>query len=249
MADLKGKVALVTGASSGIGREVALRLARRGADVFAVAEGTEAALREVTAACGGRSTFRIMDLAFAGVAEKMVEDCLATFGRVDILVNNAGARCYKPFGEFTQQDYEFVQGVNLRTPFFASQAVLPAMRAQGGGRIVIVASCFGEVAAPNAAIYGLTKAALIHLTKSIAFECSASGIVVNSISPGPTLTPYIQKLMADRPELPEKFVANVPMGRFIKTEEVAEAIEFLCTSEGTAIQGANLLIDGGFVIH
>ena len=249
MADLKGKVALVTGASSGIGREVALRLARRGADVFAVAEGTEAALREVTAACGGRSTFRIMDLAFAGVAEKMVEDCLATFGRVDILINNAGVRCYKAFGEFTQEDYEFVQGVNLRTPFFASQAVLPAMRAQGGGRIVIVGSQLGEVAAPDAALYGLTKAALIHLTKSIAFECSASGIVVNSISPGPTLTPYIQKLMADRPELPEKFVANVPMGRFIKTEEVAEAIEFLCTSEGTAIQGANLLIDGGFVIH
>jgi NAD(P)-dependent dehydrogenase (short-subunit alcohol dehydrogenase family) len=249
MADLKGKVALVTGASSGIGREVALRLARRGADVFAVAEGTEAALREVTAACGGRSTFRIMDLAFAGVAEKMVEDCLATFGRVDILVNNAGARCYKPFGEFTQQDYEFVQGVNLRTPFFASQAVLPAMRAQGGGRIVIVGSQLGEVAAPDAALYGLTKAALIHLTKSIAFECGASGIVVNCVSPGPTETPYITNRLADKPELRKKMLANVPLGRFLRTEEVAEAIEFLCISEGTAIQGHNLLVDGGWVIH
>jgi NAD(P)-dependent dehydrogenase (short-subunit alcohol dehydrogenase family) len=123
------------------------------------------------------------------------------------------------------------------------------MRAQGGGRIVIVGSQLGEVAAPDAALYGLTKAALIHLTKSIAFECGASGIVVNCVSPGPTETPYITNRLADKPELRKKMLANVPLGRFLRTEEVAEAIEFLCTSEGTAIQGANLLIDGGFVIH
>jgi NAD(P)-dependent dehydrogenase (short-subunit alcohol dehydrogenase family) len=249
VADLSGKVALVTGASSGIGREVAVRLARRGADVFVVAEGTEAALREVAAACGGKATWRVIDLAVAGAAERMVADCLATLGRVDILINNAGVRCYKAFGEFTQEDYEFVQGVNLRTPFFACQAVLPAMRAQGSGRIVNIGSQLGSTATQDAALYGMTKAALIYLTRAIAFECAASGIVANCVSPGPTDTAFLINRLADKPQLREKMEANVPLGRFLKIEEVAEAVEFLSTCEGMAIQGHDLLVDGGWVLH
>jgi NAD(P)-dependent dehydrogenase (short-subunit alcohol dehydrogenase family) len=249
VAKLDGKAALVTGASNGIGREVALRLAGCGADVFVVAEGTEAALREVAAACGGRSAWRMVDLAVAGAAERMVADCLATLGRIDILVNNAGVRCRKAFGEFTQEDYEFVQGVNLRAPFFACQAVLPAMRAQGGGRIVNIGSQLGSTAFQDHALYGLTKAALIYLTRAIAFECAASGIVVNCVSPGPTDTAYMVDRLADKPELRKRMEEYVPLGRFGKPEEVAEAVVFLATCEGAAIQGHDLLVDGGWLTH
>ena len=249
MADLNGRVALVTGASSGIGRAVALRLAQDGAEIFAVAEGPEAALRDAAARCGGRSTWRAIDLAEPGAAERMVAECLATLGRVDILVNNAGMRCRKPFGDFTGEDWDFVTGVNLRAPFFAAQAVLPAMRAQGGGRIVNIGSQFGSVAYAEHALYGLTKAALIYLTKAIAFECAKDGIVVNCVSPGPTDTEYMVNRLANQPEMRAQMSAQVPLGRFGRTEEVAEAVVFLATSDGTAIQGHNLVVDGGWLTH
>ena len=247
MAALQGKVALVTGGSSGIGREVALRLAALGADLFVVAEGPETALREVAALCGGRSTWRAIDLAETGAAERMVAECLATLGRVDILVNNAGVRCRKPFGEFTDEDFSFVTGVNLRTPFFAAQAVLPAMRAQGGGRIINIGSQFGSAAYQEHALYGLTKAALIYLTKAIALECAASGIMVNCVSPGPTDTEYMVNRLSNQPATREQMTACVPMGRFGQTAEVAEAVVFLATAEGTAIHGHNLVVDGGWL--
>jgi NAD(P)-dependent dehydrogenase (short-subunit alcohol dehydrogenase family) len=254
MPDLSGKVALVTGASRGIGKEVALRLAGHGAAVFLVAEGTEEELRTVAESCAQRSGgkrvgWRAIDLAGAGAAEKMVADCLAELGRVDILINNAGVRCRKAFGDFTQEDYEWVQGVNLRTPFFACQATLPTMRAQGGGRIVNIGSQFGSAAFEDHALYGMTKAAIIYLTRAIAFECASSGIVVNCVSPGPTDTDYMIARLADKPELRRKMEGYVPLGRFGKTEEVAEAVVFLATSEGTAIQGHDLLVDGGWLTH
>jgi len=249
MAGLNGKVALVTGASSGIGRAVALRLAADGATVFAVAEGPEAALREVAAACGGRSEWRAIDLAVPGAAEGMVAECLTALGRIDILVNNAGVRCRKPFGEFTHEDWDFVTGVNLRAAFFAAQAVLPAMRAQGGGRIVNIGSQFGVVSYAEHALYGLTKAAIIHLTKSIAVECAKDGITVNCVSPGPTDTEYMVNRLSNQPETREQMTREVPLGRFLKTEEIAEAVAFLASSAGTAIQGHNLVVDGGWLAH
>lgn len=254
MASLNGKVALITGASRGIGAEVARRLAGLGASTFLVADGTEEELAAVAATArelnaSGQAVWRVIDLSSPGAAEEMVAECLSVLGRVDILINNAGARCRKPFGEFTLEDFELVNAVNVRAPFFAAQAVVPIMRAQGAGRIVNIGSQFGVTAFEDHALYGMTKAALIYLTRAIAFECAAGGIVVNSVSPGATETAYMTDRLSEKPDLRRKMEGYVPLGRFSRTEEVAEAIVFLATSEGSAVQGNNILVDGGWVIH
>jgi NAD(P)-dependent dehydrogenase (short-subunit alcohol dehydrogenase family) len=249
-----GQVALITGGSSGIGRETAQALAALGASVFLVSEGPEDWLREAAEACrvaskGAPAEWRMVDLAVAGNAEAAVAACVQTLGRIDILVNNAGVRRRKPFGEFTHQDFEDVVAVNLRAPFFACQAALPAMKAQGKGRIVNVGSQLGSVATAEHALYGMSKAALIYLTKAIALECAASRVTVNCVSPGATETAYMTARLAAHPTTRHAMLGHIPLGRFTRPAEVAEAIVFLATCEGDAIQGHDLLVDGGWVTH
>ncbi|MFC7474694.1 SDR family NAD(P)-dependent oxidoreductase [Dankookia sp. GCM10030260] len=247
------KVALLTGASRGIGRETARALAAKEFHLFLVAEGTAeelaAAAAECRAAGAPDAAQAIFDLGVPGAAEAMVAAALARFGRVDVLVNNAGIRCRKPFGTFTRADFAQVLEVNLAAAFFASQAALPAMRAQGGGRIIHVASQMGRVAAEDNAVYGATKAALIQLTKSMAFELAKEGIQVNSVSPGPIATDYNIVSYGRIPGRTEQMTARVPLGRFGTPAEVAEAIVFLATAEGSFIQGHDLVVDGGYTIQ
>ncbi len=247
------KVALLTGASRGIGRETALALAATGFSLFLVAEGTAEELDNVAAGCRAagapEASSAIFDLSMPGAAEDMVAAALARFGRVDVLVNNAGIRRRKPFGSFTRTDFAEVLEVNLAAAFFASQAVLPAMRAQGGGRIIHVASQMGRVAAEDNAIYGATKAALIQLTKSMAFELAKEGIQVNSVSPGPIATEYNIESYGRIPGRMEQMTARVPLGRFGTPAEVAEAVVFLATAAGGFIQGHDLVVDGGYTIQ
>lgn len=255
MRSMNGKVALVTGASRGIGRAVAFRLADLGASLFLVADGTRDELEAVASECrrrqGGRDEagYALHDLAEFSAAEAMVAGALARFGRVDVLVNNAGVRRHRRFGEFSREDYEFVLNVNLRAPFFASQAVLPAMRKAGGGRIIHIASQMGVVASPFNAVYGLTKAALIHLTKSMAYELAKDGVTVNAVSPGPIATQYNLDRFKKEPVLRREIEAATPAGRFGEPDEVAEAVAFLASCEGSFVQGHNFLVDGGYVIH
>ena len=254
MARLDGKVALITGGSRGIGRATAYRFARLGASLYLAADETEAELATVAAECqrlnpGGRTSYGLHDLTGRTEAEAMVGACLAAFGRVDILVNNAGVRCRKKFGEFTLDDFDFVVGVNLRAPFMASQAVLPAMRRAGGGRIIHVASQLGEVAMSDHSLYGAAKAGLIYLTKAMAYELAREGISVNAVSPGPIATAYNLDRLKDNPEVKARMESYAPVGRFGEPDEVAEAIAFLASSDGTYIHGHNLLVDGGFVVH
>jgi len=255
MSSLSGKVAIVTGASSpdGIGRAIARRLAREGASVFVVAEGTRGELEEAARECSmlgaSRAGHAVFDLAQEGAAEDMVKEAEKLFGRIDILVNNAGVRARKKFGEFTRQDFNHAIAVNLAAPFFASQAVVPIMRKQGGGRIIHIASQMGMVTHECRAVYGLTKAGLIHLAKSMAFELGADNIIVNAISPGPILTGHIAELIAKEPELGRKRLEYIPAKRFGKAEEIAELAFFLASTPATFLQGANLLIDGGYTTH
>lgn len=247
------KVALLTGASRGIGRETALALAAKGLAPFLVAEGTTAELAEVEAACRAvgapDAATAVFDLGVPGAAEAMVAAALGRFGRVDVLVNNAGIRCRKSFGSFTRADFTGLIEVNLAAAFFASQAVLPAMRAQGGGRIIHVASQAGRVASEDNALYGCAKAALIQLTRSMAFELAREGIQVNSVSPGPIATQYNIESYGRIPGRTEQMIGRVPAGRMGEPREIAEAIAFLATAEGGFIQGHDLVVDGGYTIQ
>ncbi len=249
----KGKVALVTGASRGIGRAAALALAAEGFSLFLAADGTEAELAdagaEARAAGAPAANHACFDLAQPGEAERMVAAALAGFGRVDVLLNNAGIRCRKGFGAFTREDFALMSSVNIAAAFFASQAVLPAMRAQGGGRIIHMASQLGSVAAEENALYGLTKAALIHLAKNMAFELARENIQVNAISPGPIATDFLMQSWANQPGKIATMTSRVPAGRFGTPAEIAEAVVFLATQQGSFMQGHNLVVDGGYIIH
>jgi NAD(P)-dependent dehydrogenase (short-subunit alcohol dehydrogenase family) len=249
---LEGKVAVVTGASRGIGRVTARRLAAEGCTVFLAADGTAGELKAAAgevAETGGKAAFGLFDLARDGTAEAMVEAALAQFGRIDILVNNAGIRLPRPFGDFSGADFDRVVAVNLRAPFLASQAVLPAMRQAGGGRIIHVASQMGLVASPELALYGLTKAALIHLARSMALELAPEGIIVNAVSPGPIATQFNQDRFFKDPARRQRILAHVPAGRLGEPDDVAEAILFLATTGSSYIHGHNLVVDGGYIAH
>ncbi len=248
---LNAKTALVTGASRGIGRAVALRLAAEGALVYLAADGTEGELDETAAACkaaGAPQAFwGVHDLAHAAVPEAMIATAHARMRRIDILVNNAGVRVRKAFGEFTREEFDRTVAINLRAPFFASQAVVPIMRAQGGGHIVHMASQLGIVASRYGAIYNLTKAGLIQLTRAMALELAADGISVNAVCPGPVTT---EGFLAGRnPGELEQRARDVPIGRFGTAEEVAGVVAFLCSKDAGYVIGHALVMDGGYVVH
>jgi NAD(P)-dependent dehydrogenase (short-subunit alcohol dehydrogenase family) len=251
MRELNGKVALVTGASRGIGRAIALRLAAEGAAVYLAAEGTQSELEDVGAGCANAGSpdtaWGIHDLARKGEAEAMVAAARERLRRIDILVNNAGIRVRKAFGDFTHDEFERVVAVNLRAPFFASQAVVPIMLEQGAGHVIHIASQLGIVASRYGAVYSLTKAALIQLTRSMALELAAKGIRVNAVCPGPVSTEGF--LSGRNPGELEQRARDVPIGRFGTVEEVAGVVAFLVSKDAAYIAGHALVMDGGYVVH
>jgi NAD(P)-dependent dehydrogenase (short-subunit alcohol dehydrogenase family) len=251
MADMNGKAALVTGASRGIGRAIALRFAASGAAIYLAADGTKAELEETADACrkagAPDAAWGVHDLARTREAEAMVTAAHLRLGRIDILVNNAGLRARKAFGEFSHEEFDRLLAVNLRAPFFASQAVVPIMRAQGGGHVIHMASQLGLVASRYGAVYNLTKAGLIQLTRSMALELSADGISVNAVCPGPVST---DGFMAGRnPGELEQRARDVPIGRFGTPEEVAGVVAFLVSKDAAYVVGHALVMDGGYIIH
>ena len=247
--------AIVTGASRGIGRACALALARAGFAVYLVADGTREALEAAAAECAAqsadarRSAWGIYDLARPAAAEAIVAAATAAVGRIDVLVNNAGIRLRQPFGEITADDFDRVVAVNLRAPLLLSQAVLPAMRAAGGGRIIHMASQLGLVVDAGTTVYSLTKAALIQLTRSMALELAPLGIQVNAVSPGPIDTSQHGGTVARDPGLLARRLAAIPAGRLGREDEIADVVTYLATTPATFLQGHNLVVDGGFIIH
>ena len=253
MQALTGKVAVVTGASTprGIGNAIAKQFAQAGASVLLVADATAEQLDAAGRECrafpdAGRIESALIDLGEPGAPERMIAKADELFGRVDVLVNNAGIRASSRFGDFTREQFERVVAVNLAAPFFASQAVLPLMRRQGGGRIIHIASQMGHVAFDQRALYGLTKAALIHLTKSMAYELARENIIVNAISPGPIETG--RSLTRSREDT-QKLMDKVPAGRFGEPHEIANVALYLASSSPGFLQGQDIVVDGGYIIH
>jgi NAD(P)-dependent dehydrogenase (short-subunit alcohol dehydrogenase family) len=247
------KVAVITGGSRGIGAATAKRLFN-GMDIFLAANDSKEQFESTVRDCHslgveGRVEFEIVDFLDAHGAEQMIAAAHKAFGRIDVLVNNAAIRIRQPFGEFSHQEFNDMVLVNLHAPLFASQSVVPIMRAQGGGRIINVASQMGEVAERGSTLYGMTKAALIHLTRSMAYELAPDNIIVNAISPGPTMTEYNRERTTRDPALLSRKLSYIPAGRYGSPEEIAEMIEFLATTNVTFLQGHNLVVDGGYLIH
>jgi 3-oxoacyl-[acyl-carrier protein] reductase len=241
---LTGKVALVTGAAQGIGRAIALLLARNGADIVVSdinLEKAEETAKEIRA-IGPKATAVKVDVSNLSDVERMVEAIIEKLAKIDILVNNAGITRDKLILRMTEEDWDAVLGVNLKGTFNCTKTVIRHMAKQRSGKIVNIASVVGEMGNAGQANYSASKAGVIGLTKTIAREYAQRGINVNAIAPG-----YIETPMTDA--LPEKAKEElkklIPMERLGKPEDVAEAVLFLVCEESSYITGQVLNVNGG----
>ena len=190
-----------------------------------------------------------LDLTAAGAADHLVEAAVQHFGRIDILINNIGGNRRKPFAETTDDDWDAILELNLKAHLRCSRAVIPPMKAAGGGAILFISSIFGrEAGGPGLSIYNTTKSALISVAKIMALELAADGIRVNSLAPGSIRFPggsWDRRVKAD-PEGMKRFIEqNLPVGRFGTVEEVADVAAFLVSERASLVTGACLNVDGG----
>ena len=248
---LKGKVAMVTGASRGLGRYSALKLAAEGCDLAICARSEEAlaAAAEEIEAQGARVLAKSLDVTAPGAAESMVTETLDSLGRIDILVNNVGGNRRGQVHETTDEDWDAILDLNFKSHLRFSRAVIGPMRKQQEGVILFISSIFGrEAGGKGLAIYNTTKSALISLAKIMALELAGEGIRVNSIAPGSIRFPggSWDKRCIDDPEGMAEFISqNIPLGRFGSAEELADVVTFLASPRASLVTGACINVDGG----
>jgi NAD(P)-dependent dehydrogenase (short-subunit alcohol dehydrogenase family) len=243
---LEGKVALVTGASSGIGRASALAFAREGAKVVAadivVAGGEETvALIKQT---GGEAIFVKTDVSKAAEAEALVNRAIETFGQLDCAHNNAGIEG-NPADE-SEAEWDRVLNVNLKGVWLCMKAELPQMLKQGKGAIVNTSSIAGLVGFQGLGAYGPSKAGVAQLTRNVALAYAKSGIRINAVCPGIIDTPMVQRSMQAMPEMMGYLTGATPLGRLGKPEEIAEAVVWLCSDAASFVTGLVMPVDGGW---
>ena len=242
---LDNKVALVTGAGSGIGQCIAETYAREGARV-ALSDVDFDAAKSAARAIGNNAIALRCDVAKKAEFEASVADTLAAFGRLDILVNNAGTtHVNKPMLDITEDEYDRTFAVNVKGVFFACQAVVPVFRKQGGGVIINIGSTAGLRPRPGLSAYNATKGAVHTLTKALAVELAADRIRVCAIAPVATDTPLLPSFLGPVPGMREKFIATVPLGRLAHVEDMANAALFLASPEAEFVTGNIVEIDGG----
>lgn len=247
--DLSNKVALVTGSARGIGKAIALKLAEAGADIIvndiaAAAETLEATADEIKA-LGRKALAVTADVSSAADVNKMVETVVATFGKVDILINNAGVTRDQLVMRMTDEEWDTVLNIDLKSAFLCSRAVMRHMMKQRWGRIISIASVVGVMGNAGQANYAAAKAGIIGMTKSIAKEAGSRGITANAIAPG-----FIETKMTEKLDESQKkaFLDNVPLKSAGQPKDVAEAVAFLASEEARYITGQVLGVDGGMSI-
>ena len=243
--EFEGRVALVTGAASGIGRACALELARGGADlalVDAAAEASLAGAENLLKAAGGRVVSFRADVREHARAAQVVEEVLARLGRLDILVNAAGTNADAPLWEMSEEQWRLVLDTNLKGAFSYTQAAARHFRLARSGRIVNVSSIEATRGRFGLANYAASKAGLVALTRSAAAELGRYGVCVNAVAPGFIRTPLVERLSE---EVRSRALGETPLGRMGEPEDVAHAVAFLCSERARHITGAVLNVDGG----
>jgi 3-oxoacyl-[acyl-carrier protein] reductase len=240
---MEGRVALVTGASRGIGRAIALGLAERGATVVAAARGDNAAptVAEI-ASRGGRAETAALDVTDDGAVTALVADIVARHGRIDVLVNNAGITRDQLMLRMKREDWDAVLTTNLTAAYTCSQAVLKPMVKQRAGRIVNLTSVVGQSGNAGQANYAASKAGLIGFTKALALEVASRNITVNAVAPGLVDTDMTRAISKDAHE---EWAARIPLKRLGTPEDVAAAVLFLASDEAAYITGHVLAVNGG----
>jgi 3-hydroxybutyrate dehydrogenase len=259
---LQGQVALITGSTSGIGLGIAEALAAAGAHVvvngFGPADEIEATRARIARSHGVEVVYDGADMSRADDIEAMLLGTVARFGRIDLLINNAGIQHVAPIEEFPVAKWDAILAINLSAALHTIRHALPAMKRQGFGRIVNVASAHALVASPFKSAYVAAKHGIAGLTKTVALEAAEHNITCNAVCPGYVLTPLVQKQIPDtaraRGISEDEVVRNVllaaqPTRKFVTVEEVAAFVRFLCSRDAASITGAVLPIEGGWTAH
>ena len=258
----KGKTALVTGSTSGIGLGIARKLAAGGANLvlngFGNAAEIEMLRAELARECGVTVTYDGADMTKPEQIEAMMKNAIARFGSVDLLVNNAGIQHVAPIDEFPPDKWDSIIAINLSSTFHTTRVALAVMKQKRWGRIVNIASAHALVASPFKAPYVAAKHGIAGFTKAAALEVAEQGITVNAICPGYVRTPLVEKQIPDTAKargiseeqvVRDVLLATQPTRKFVTVEQIAALTAFLCTEEAASITGAMLSIDGGWTAH
>ena len=260
---LKGKVALVTGSSGGIGQSIAIRLAEEGAKIVvnyrSNPEGAEETIKAIKATggdctmadgfCDSDRGYSIgANLGIVDDVRKLIDQSIEHFGTLDILVNNAGIEKHADFWEVTEQDFEAVMNINFKGVFFATQFFVKHQMQTGkrNGRIINISSIHEELAFPHFTSYCASKGALKMMTRNLSVELGSLGITINNVAPGAIETPINKALLNDPSKL-EPLLKNIPLGYLGQPEDVASVVAFLASDDARYITGSTLVVDGGLM--
>ncbi len=246
---LPGKAALVTGASGGIGRAFAVALAQAGAlvGIHGRAKGRLEETRALIDGAGGRSVILTAELGEVAACKALIEEAHAALGRLDILVNNAGMNRRKPLVEMTPDDFDVIMAANLRSALLLSQAAHPIMREQGGGKIVHVGSITSTYGLGGVSVYGMSKSALAHLTKTMAVEWAGDNIQVNCLAPGFIVTPLTKAPIWGDEERRRWLLERIPARRPGTPEDLTGTLLLMVSPASSYLTGQLITVDGGFL--